>query len=67
MVRVVARVQRFINFGRRRELELHPTLCLSVTEMDYAIRSIVLESQRIHFSALLHELSTDVRVSSKSP
>lgn len=65
MVRVVARMYRFIDRCRQREPNLHPSLFLTINEIDRATRSIIIESQRIHFSVLLRELVTGVRVSSK--
>lgn len=65
MIRVTAFMRRFILRCRRREPEPLPTLCMSITEFNCAISSIIRESQRIYFSILLHELSTGTRVSSK--
>ncbi|XP_008182033.1 uncharacterized protein LOC103309131 [Acyrthosiphon pisum] len=65
MIRVTTLMHRFINHCRRTKFEPSPTLCLNVTEVDCATRSIIRESQSIHFCTLLSELSTGRRVSSK--
>lgn len=65
MIRVTTMMHRFINHCRPTKFESPPTLCLNITEVDGATRSIIRESQRIHFCTLLRELSTSLRVSSK--
>uniref|UniRef100_A0A2S2PC01 Integrase catalytic domain-containing protein n=1 Tax=Schizaphis graminum TaxID=13262 RepID=A0A2S2PC01_SCHGA len=66
MIRVTTILHRFINRRCPRcVLEPLSTKCLSLIEVDCATRSIIRESQRIHFSELLRELSTGTRVSSK--
>ncbi|XP_050065293.1 uncharacterized protein LOC126554218 [Aphis gossypii] len=66
MIRVTTILHRFINRRCRRcVLEPIPTKGLSLVEVDCATRSIIRESQRIHFSDLLRELSSGDRVSSK--
>jgi hypothetical protein len=63
MLRVVARMYRFVNKCRRRLIA--PTLILSPTELDDALRIVILESQRRFFSELRNELARKVRVSSR--
>lgn len=66
MVRVVARVRRFLGCCRRGRSAVRPPEFLYKSELDDATRVLVLESQRIHFTVLRRELLRNIRVSSKS-
>jgi len=66
MIRVVARVRRFINCCRTGRSGVRPPEYLCKSELDDATRVLVLESQRVHFAALRRELSNRQRISSKS-
>ncbi|KAF0709228.1 Integrase catalytic domain-containing protein, partial [Aphis craccivora] len=65
LVRVTARLYRFIRRCHKAHKRSYPPYLQSV-ELDEANHSLVLASQRCHFSDLIHELSTGKRVSSKS-
>ncbi|CAI6351321.1 unnamed protein product [Macrosiphum euphorbiae] len=64
LIRVVARVYRFIDRCRRRALVTRRAV-LTRYELDAALDALVIESQRKFFVQLRHELSHRLRVSSK--
>jgi hypothetical protein len=63
MIRVVARVRRFVCKSRRASIELTPVLTL--IELESALHAIVLSSQQLSFAELYEELVKNKRVSSK--
>lgn len=65
MVRVIARVRRFIVCCRMGRAALRPPDFLRTSELYEATRVLVLESQRVHFAMLRHELSQNTRVLSR--
>lgn len=65
MVRVTARVIRFISLCRNGKSTPRPPAFLSKSELDHATQVLVLETQRIHLADLRREFSNNVRVSSK--
>lgn len=56
---------RFINGCRRRTNESPLPVFLRRSELRYAERILIIESQRVHFKVLLSELSRSSRVTSK--
>ncbi|XP_025193542.1 uncharacterized protein LOC112593380, partial [Melanaphis sacchari] len=62
MIRVIARMYRFINGCRRLA---HKTDFLSRTELDHAAVVVVKCSQRIAFGKLFHDLSNNLPISVK--
>lgn len=63
LIRVVARLYRFVNRCRRHH-EKYPEY-ITRLELDNAVQSVVIESQRCHFSSLSRELSHGHRISSR--
>lgn len=63
LVRVVARVYRFINRCRQQH-EKYPEY-ITRLEIDNAVRVVVIESQRCYFTSLSRELTQGHRISSK--
>jgi len=63
MLRVVARIYRFIDACRRNRK--CPVTSLQKFKLDRATRALVTESQRIHFAVLHRELSGGRQVSSR--
>jgi len=66
MLRVVAFMRRFITLCRRRIGRSDGPIYLRKCDLDDAAQVLIVESQRVHFSALLRELSAGTRVSSKT-
>ncbi|CAI6351883.1 unnamed protein product [Macrosiphum euphorbiae] len=66
MIRVIARVRRFIECCRRGRLGVRPPEYLCKSELDEATRVLILVSQRVHFAVLRRELSNSNHISSKS-
>ncbi|KAF0719706.1 Integrase catalytic domain-containing protein, partial [Aphis craccivora] len=64
LIRVVARIYRFLHRCRNRVPVPRPVF-LTRHELDAALRSLVRESQRKHLSQVLHELTHNLRLSSK--
>ncbi|XP_025191834.1 uncharacterized protein LOC112592072 [Melanaphis sacchari] len=65
MLRVVAYMRRFIAFCRRKIIRNNGPAYLRKCDLDGGAKILIIESQRVHFSALLCELSDGTRVSSK--
>ncbi|KAF0721556.1 Integrase catalytic domain-containing protein, partial [Aphis craccivora] len=65
MRRVVAYILRFIALCRRHVPRSEGPVVLCKRELDAATRVLIIESQRVHLSTLLSELSRGNRVSSK--
>ncbi|KAL4126593.1 hypothetical protein QTP88_010805 [Uroleucon formosanum] len=65
MLRVVAFMRRFIALCRRKIGRSDGPIYLRKCDLDGAAQVLIIESQRLHFSALLRELPAGTRVSSK--
>lgn len=65
ILRVVAFMRRFIALCRRKIGRSDGPIYLRKCDLDGAAQVLIIESQRLHFSALLRELSAGTRVSSK--
>lgn len=65
MVRVLARLRRFIDRCRRNILDPCLPVYLQKAELDVATRILIVESQRVHFASLHLKLSCNIRISSK--